>query len=186
MIRFVKFAPCLLFVTACAHTDSGEDLTTSDPAEIAKIKEHLEPFVRATTWNGDRWKVVGMSDGFPVTEGIGPWEISVQPTDKDGVFSLRGIRVGKECTVELDTNRGVLSIDGTSFVGKPLTGKSCIVRGAPFKGAVFECNQLNISGSAAILVLDDGRLLFDFYKVRMHGGRGEYGILSSKKVEGSP
>jgi hypothetical protein len=174
----------MLFLAGCGWTDSSGNAKSASSEDIEKIRENLRPFLSAQRWKGDRWRITGMSDGFPVTESIGSWEVSLNPTDADGIFRLEGVSIGKPCIVELDTNLGVLHIDGVPFIGSALTGNSPVVRGKPFKGAEFEHSGLGVSGSAAILVLEeDGRVLLDFHHVRTMSSRGEYGILAPESVE---
>jgi hypothetical protein len=176
----------LLTVTGCMggedQNSDRERTPTVSKADIAAIQKNLAAFRKHRKWSGNRWRVTGIRDGYPVTESIGAWQIEAVPAKRGPVIELRGIRLGELRSVQLDLARGLLLIDGEPFVGRPIAGKSPIVRDAPFKGAVFERQDGSITGKAALLFLEDGRALLDFYKVWAKGQRGAYGALSPEKA----
>jgi hypothetical protein len=178
MLLRAAVALLLLIAPGCAGAENPAAPTGS---ELALIQKHLGSLGEAGVWSGERWRVVGSRDGFPVTESIGTWQVEVVPTEKERVVELRGIKIGGPAVVELDLARGILSINGEPFAGRASSGNSPIAQGAPFNGAGFERTRGTVTGSAVILFLEDGTALVDFYKVWSKGKRGEYGKLSRTK-----
>jgi hypothetical protein len=145
----------------------------------AESKGHLSAVLRADVWSGDRLRVTGMADGFPITESIGEWRIELVPEVDKNVVRLQGLLFASECDVSLDMDRDVLTIDGHEFAGLPIADKSPMFQDMPFEGVAFERVEGPTAGRASIIFLEDGRTVMDFDKVVLNGVRArEYGVLS--------
>ncbi len=139
--------------------------------DLAKLLDHAR-------WSGHRLRVTGMSGGLPVTENIGPWHIILVPTADKSVVEIKGLLFAKGFSVKIDMDRDVLIVNNSEFQGESITGNSPMFQNAGFKGVDFKRNLGLVMGSAAILFLDDGRLVMDFHKIRVNGIKaGEYGVL---------
>ena len=131
-------------------------------------------------WTGNRLRVVGTEDGLPVTENAGPWKISIKPTDSASVIEIKGLFFAHDRSVCIDLAGKTLFVGDAAFVGSEIGGKSPMFQNTEFTGYSFKNDEF---GSAAILFLNDGRLVLDFHKTIVDGTRAqECGVLAGRKT----
>jgi hypothetical protein len=186
-------SPFLLLALLLTTTDStlgAQDAQSRQTVErrlreiMKSAQSELLPLLKSAVWSGDRLRVVGVKEGFPVTESVGPWRIELAPHPEKNLIDLKGLKfAGKhKLRVQLDLDNDSLLIGGKLFEGRKISGKSPIARSAAFKGLAFERDGADIEGKASIIFLEDGRTVMDFHKIYIGDAKaGEYGTLSQGK-----
>lgn len=159
--------------------------TEEDLASLAIAKEKNGPFsalLSHAKWSGNRLRVTGIKDGLPVTESIGAWHVIVVPTSDSSIVELKGFLFAENFSVKLNLAQESLIIKDAEFQGSSIKGNSPMFQNLGFQGFKFERKLGLVLGSASLLFLEDGSIVFDFDKVVVNGARArEYGVLEAVK-----